>query len=307
MIAKTRKSTLAAATVVALTLTGLGVSAIAATSAQNNAATGYVVCVSKTTGDMKLRTKSTCPKGFSTKVFGAKGPAGVAGAQGAAGASGPQGPAGIAGPQGPSGAGLAGPAGPVGPAGIAGAKGDIGDIGATGIPGEPGEQGPIGAQGAQGEQGPKGEQGEQGAQGEQGIQGAAGLNGDAATVYTAYSGGQDRPLAIWSDDPLDYKIMTTSKVLTQGSYLVTATSSFRQGTDPVTCWIKLDLTSYYLANVYSLRESTGGNPVTSQAVVNVPQGGSTISFYCVNISGTASSMTHFDAFMSALKIGQVNP
>ena len=260
MIAKTRKSTLAAATVVALTLTGLGVSAIAATSAQNNAATGYVVCVSKTTGDMKLRTKSTCPKGFTTKVFGAKGPAGVSGAQGAAGVQ-----------------------GPAGPEGIAGAKGDIGEMG---MPGEPGEQG---------------------AQGEQGIQGPAGLNGDAAAVYTGYSPGQDRPLAIWSDDPIDYKLITTDSVLPQGRYLVTGTSSFRGGTDPVECWIKLDVSEYFLADVYRITDSTGGAPVTSQAVIDVPEGGSTISYYCVNISGTASVMTHFDAFISALKIGSVNP
>ena len=133
MIAKTRKSTLAAATVVALTLTGLGVSAIAATSAQNNAATGYVVCVSKTTGDMRLRTASTCPRGFTTKVFGAKGPAGTNGAAGANGADGAQGAAGPEGAQGSQ--------GEVGPVGELGPKGDIGEQGIQGEQGAPGLDG----------------------------------------------------------------------------------------------------------------------------------------------------------------------
>ena len=263
MIAKTRKSTLAAATIVALTLTGLGVSAIAATSAQNTAATGYVVCVSKTTGDMKLRTKSTCPKGFTTKVFGAKGPAGLTGAQGIQGIQGIQGEAGVDGPQGLK-----------------------GDIGAIGMPGEPGEQG---------------------AQGEQGVQGVAGLDGSAATVYTGSSAGQDRPLAIWTDDPLDYRIMVTDSVVPQGRYLVTATSSFRYGTDPVECWIKLDSSPEHNVGVYRITDSTGGAAVTSQAVIDVPSGGNTLSYYCVNISGTTSQMAHFDAFISALKIGDINP
>ena len=245
MIAKTRKSTLAAATIVALTLTGLGVSAIAATSAQNTAATGYVVCVSKTTGDMKLRTKSTCPKGFTTKVFGAKGPAGLTGAQGIQGIQGIQGEAGVDGPQ--------------------------------------------------------------GLKGEQGVQGVAGLDGSAATVYTGSSAGQDRPLAIWTDDPLDYRIMVTDSVVPQGRYLVTATSSFRYGTDPVECWIKLDESPEHNVGVYRITDSTGGAAVTSQAVIDVPSGGNTLSYYCVNISGTTSQMAHFDAFISALKIGDINP
>jgi hypothetical protein len=263
VIAKTRKSTLAAATVVALTLTGLGVSAIAATSAKNTAATGYVVCISKANGDMKLRTKSTCPAGFTTKVFGAKGPAGLTGAQGIQGIQGIQGAAGVAGAQ--------------------GLKGDVGEMG---MPGEPGEQG---------------------LQGEQGVQGVAGLDGSAATVYTGYSAGQDRPLAIWSDDPLDYRIMVTDSVVPQGRYLVTATSSFRYGTDPVECWIKLDSSPIQNEGIYRITDTTGGAPVTSQAVIDVPSGGNTISYHCVNISGTTSQMTHFDAFISALKIGDINP
>lgn len=143
MFAKSRITNLAAATVVALTLAGLGVSALAATSAKNNAATGYVVCVSKTTGDMKLRTKSTCPAGFTTKVFGAKGPAGVAGAPGADGAQ--------------------GPAGSTGAQGSTGDPGVKGDMGPMGMPGAPGEQG------IQGEQGLPGEQGERGANGVDGF------------------------------------------------------------------------------------------------------------------------------------------
>jgi len=275
VIAKTRKSTLAAATVVALTLTGLGVSAIAATSAQNNAATGYVVCVSKTTGDMKLRTKSTCPKGFTTKVFGAKGPAGTNGAAGANGADGAQGAA--------------------GPEGAQGSQGEVGPVGG------------LGPQGDIGEQGIPGERGEQGAQGDQGVQGIPGLDGSAATVYTGYSAGQVQPLAIWSDDPLDYRIMVTDSVLPQGRYLVTATSSFRYGTDPVECWIKMDANPNYIGGIYRITDSTGGAPVTSQAVIDVTSGGNTISYHCVNISGTRSQLTHFDAFISALKIGDINP
>ena len=245
MVSKSKRSILAAATIVALTLTGLGVSAIAATSAQNTAATGYVVCVSKTTGDMKLRTKSTCPKGFTTKVFGAKGPAGLTGAQGIQGIQGIQGEAGVDGPQ--------------------------------------------------------------GLKGEQGVQGVAGLDGSAATVYTGSSAGQDRPLAIWTDDPLDYRIMVTDSVVPQGRYLVTATSSFRYGTDPVECWIKLDESPEHNVGVYRITDSTGGAAVTSQAVIDVPSGGNTLSYYCVNISGTTSQMAHFDAFISALKIGDINP
>jgi len=266
VIAKTRKSTLAAATVVALTLTGLGVSAIAATSAQNNAATGYVVCVSKSNGDMKLRTKSTCPKGFTAKVFGAKGPAGTNGAAGANGADGAQ--------------------------GAAGPEGVQGDQGVQGIPGLEGVQG---------------DQGVQGIPGLEGVQGIPGLDGSAATVYTGDSWGQVRPLAIWTDDPLDYRIMVTNSVLPQGRYLVTATSSFRYGTDPVECWIKMDANPNYIGGIYRITDSTGGAPVTSQAVIDVTSGGNTISYHCVNISGTRSQMTHFDAFISALKIGDINP
>ena len=276
MIAKTRKSSLAAATVVALTLTGLGVSAIAATSAQNNAATGYVVCVSKTTGDMKLRTNPTCPKGFTSKVFGAKGPAGVAGATGAQGAQGQAGPVGELGPK--------------------------GDVGERGIQGEVGPAGVQGEVGPAGELGPKGDVGERGIQGEQGV---PGLDGSAATVYTGYSAG--RPLAIWSDDPLDYRIMVTDSVLPQGRYLVTATSSFRNGTDPVQCWIKMDANPNYIGGIYRITDSTGGASVTSQAVIDVTSGGNTISYHCVNMSVIRSQMTHFDAFISALKIGDINP
>lgn len=284
MIAKTRKSTLAAATVVALTLTGLGVSAIAATSAQNNAATGYVVCVSKTTGEMKLRTKSTCPKGFTTKVFGAKGPAGVAGAQGAQGQA--------------------------GPAGAQGLKGDIGEQGAQGPAGLPGLDGPQGTQGEVGpvgEPGPKGDIGEQGIQGEQG---APGLDGSAASVFTGMVSRWGPSLALVNRPAEEFVMVVTDKVLPAGMYLVTATTGFRGDTyeDEVgatTCWIgKVGMPLTQFAG----QESYGGSAVMLQTVM---EGGTKVSLNCAKFApGGLLPPYEWKSYyptITALKIGSVNP
>ena len=281
MIAKTRKSTLAAATVVALTLTGLGVSAIAATSAKNNAATGYVVCVSKTTGEMKLRTKSTCPKGFTTKVFGAKGPAGVAGAQGQ-----------------------------VGPVGAVGPKGDVGEQGFKGfdgLPGLPGLDGPQGIQGEVGEPGPKGDIGEQGIQGEQG---APGLDGSAASVFTGTVFRWGPSLAFVDRPAEEFVMVVTDKVLPAGMYLVTATTGFRGDTydDQVgatTCWLGKVGEGYTL---YAGQESYGGSAIMLQTVM---EGGTKLSLNCAKYAPRgvlpAYEWKSYFPTITALKIGSVNP
>ena len=53
-------------------------------------------------------------------------------------------------------------------------------------------------------------------------------------------------------------------------------------------------------------DTYSGAPVSVQAVIDIPEGGSTVSFQCMRI-GTATNMTNFDTFISALKIGFVNP
>jgi hypothetical protein len=257
VIAKTRKSTLAAATIVALALTWLGVSAIAATSAKNTAATGYVVCISKSNGDMKLRSKSTCPKGFTTKVFGAKGPAGLTGAQGIQGEAGP-----------------------------AGAQG------AAGLPGSQGEAGPQGVAGEQGLQGP---------------QGLPGRDGSAAAIYTGLDFGQDSTLLTWSGENADYKIATTDKTLPTGTYLVTGTSSFRNGTDDVECWLSVDSLPLFQGGIARVVDSYAGAPIATQAVMYVPEGGSKISLGCYRTSDNTPSMTNFETGITALAVGEVNP
>jgi hypothetical protein len=90
----------------------------------------YYACVSKSTGAVRIVSKTTVCKSTENKIMwneigpvgpkGATGATGPAGPKGATGATGPQGPSGPQGPQGPQGpTGATGPQGPQGPAGIA--------------------------------------------------------------------------------------------------------------------------------------------------------------------------------------------
>jgi hypothetical protein len=102
--------------IVASTLAALLVS-LGALNA-NAANVTYYACVNKSTGAVRIVSKTTVCKSTENKImWNELGPAGPAGPKGATGATGPQGPTGATGPQGPTGA--TGAQGPQGPAGIA--------------------------------------------------------------------------------------------------------------------------------------------------------------------------------------------
>jgi hypothetical protein len=84
----------------------------------NAATVTYYACVNKSTGAVRVVSKTTVCKSTENKIMWNEiGPAGPAGPKGATGATGPQGPSGPQGPQGPQ--GPTGAQGPQGPAGIA--------------------------------------------------------------------------------------------------------------------------------------------------------------------------------------------
>jgi hypothetical protein len=117
---------LAAVTVVAGAATvGLG-----ATGNDN----GYITCVAKTGGAVRIIDGGSCKSNEHTITLSARGPQGVAGPKGATGATGPK--------------GATGPAGVAGPAGPRGAMGATGATGATGAQGVQGEAGPAGPPGS---------------------------------------------------------------------------------------------------------------------------------------------------------------
>lgn len=112
-----KKSILASAAAVGLVLGG---SAFAQGASELNTSWGgYVVCIDKISGDMKLRWDETCPAGYTTKLFGARGLRGFTGETGATGATGAAGANGVDGTNGTNGTnGVDGAVGPAGPAGI---------------------------------------------------------------------------------------------------------------------------------------------------------------------------------------------
>jgi hypothetical protein len=81
----------------------------------------YYACVNKSTGAVRIVSKTTVCKATENKImWNQVGPVGPAGPKGATGATGAQGPQGLTGPQGPQGIqGATGAQGPQGPAGIA--------------------------------------------------------------------------------------------------------------------------------------------------------------------------------------------
>ena len=72
------------ATIGALVLGSVGLASAAQVSPNNTVWSGYIVCISKTSGEMRMRLGETCPAGFTTKVFGSRGMPGQTGAAGAA-------------------------------------------------------------------------------------------------------------------------------------------------------------------------------------------------------------------------------
>ena len=71
-------------------------------STGNNAETGYLICVNKSTKAMSYPGVLKCPSGTTQLVIGAHGVPGQGGADGQNGRDGAQGPPGLPGPQGPA-------------------------------------------------------------------------------------------------------------------------------------------------------------------------------------------------------------
>ena len=182
-----------------------------------------------------------------------------------------------------------------------------GTTGAKGATGNQGAQGPYGPEGAAGAQGPAGPAGPAGAQG------PAGSDGGGVTVYTGFDSGQSKNLIDWSASPSDdYRIVTTTNVVPEGNYFVTANTTFRRTSQAVAdvyeCWVSLDiLGSYYTAGQFAMNPggaSPSGNIAASvSGTVVVPAGGSKISLSC---SGDTST-TNWQSSISALKIVSLNP
>ncbi len=278
---KSKMNTLAAiVTSAALAFGGIGLASASQTSPNNTVWGGYIVCVSKATGEMRMRLNDTCAAGFTTKVFGSRGMPGQNGAQGIPGLQGLQ-----------------------GEQGIPGLQGLQGEQGTPGLQGLQGEQGTPGLQGLQGEQGTPG------LQGLQGEQGAPGLDGSAATLFMGEVYGYGPSLIPYSGQSANYAMVVTDKVLPAGQYLVTATTGFRGDNylDEIgasSCWLE----RVGAVGNYHLQESFGGSPVMLQAVM---EGGTKISLNCHQVGprGTlpAFGWKSFYPTITALMIGQVNP
>jgi hypothetical protein len=177
-----------------------------------------------------------------------------------------------------------------------------GTTGPKGATGSQGAQGPAGEQGYAGEQGPAGAEGPAGAQGPEGpagAQGPAGQDGSGLTIYTAYDGGQDNNILGWSGTDSAYEIATTPTVPV-GTYFVSATSSFRNGTGANYCWINLDSIGHW--GVAAGVDVMGDNSTAVSAVVYVGTP-STLSFSCYGDTAT----TNFTTQLTAVKVSSLNP
>ena len=192
---------------VALLVGGLLFAGVASVSANPAPDGSLQLCVNKSTGAVRVITKSCSSKERTVTVnqqgqvgaTGAKGERGekgdkgdrgfqgLQGAQGATGLKGDRGIQGLIGLQGDE--GPPGPTGPQGDTGLTGPRGETGprgDQGPEGTPGAPGESGPAGPAGAQGDKGDKGDVGDVGPAGQPGF--GAPLTPTSGSVYTLATG-----------------------------------------------------------------------------------------------------------------------
>ena len=266
---KSKMNTLAAiVTSAALAFGGIGLASASQTSPNNTVWGGYIVCVSKATGEMRMRLNGACAAGFTTKVFGSRGMPGQNGAQGTPGLHGLQGEQGI-----------------------------------PGLQGLQGEQGIPGLQGLQGEQGTPGLQGLQGEQGAPGLDGSAAtlFMGEVygyGPSLIPYSGQSANYAMVVSDKvlPAGQFLVTATTGFRGDNYVDEIGVS--------SCWLE----RVGAGGNYHTQESFGGSPVMLQAVMEggtkislnchlvAPRG-----------TLPAFGWKSYYPTITALMIGQVNP
>jgi len=178
----------------------------------------------------------------------------------------------------------------VGPKGDQGSQGIQGLPGAKGDPGDKGDEGSQGIQGLQGNEGPKGE---------------SGFDGGGVIVYTGESSARQR-----SQDGGIHSLVKTQTLVTEGTYLVTASSRFINWDGIVKyCYLVTDSALKGRTIVYS--KEIGGpnldskttekhNELISAAIIVSSEGG-VISLEC------DGQFLSYDSFITALKISSLNP
>lgn len=169
-----------------------------------------------------------------------------------------------------------------------------------GITGTKGATGTRGAQGAQGPYGPEG------AAGPAGAQGPAGSDGGGVTIYTGQQ-FQNTIVKPYSGTSTDYTIIATNSVLPEGTYFVTATTSFRNTPAPevAECFVYLDAAGRTPWNNGASIFSDIGTQVNMaiSGTFDVPATGARISLGCHGGNGA----TAYESRITALKVVSINP
>jgi hypothetical protein len=176
--------------------------------------------------------------------------------------------------------------------------GPKGDQGSQGIQGSPGAKGDLG------EKGDQGSQGIQGSQGDEGPKGDSGFDGGGVIVYTGESARQR------FEDGGIHSLVKTQTLVTEGTYLVTASSRFINWDGIVTyCYLVTDSALNGRTIMYS--KEIGGPDLDSKrnekhtelisAAISVSSERGVISLEC------DGRFLSYDSFITAMKISSLNP